>query len=61
MVVCRGKTDSGNYVFNDPYGSLHDGYSGPVTNGRQVVYTRMELEKRWTADGPKTGWGRIFS
>ena len=61
MVVCRGKTDSGNYVFNDPYGSLHDGYSGPVTNGRQVVYTRMELEKRWTADGPRTGWGRIFS
>jgi len=61
MVCCIGKTDSGNYVFHDPYGSLHDGYSGPVTNGRQVVYNRMELEKRWTADGPKSGWGRIFS
>lgn len=61
MIVCRGKTDSGSYIINDPYGSLIDGYSGPVINGRQVVYSRMELEKRWTADGPKSGWGRIFS
>jgi hypothetical protein len=60
MIVCRGKTDKGDYIINDPYGSLHDGYSGPVINGRQVVYSRMELEKRWTADGPRTGWGRIF-
>jgi hypothetical protein len=60
MIVCIGKTDKGDYVMNDPYGSLIDGYSGPVINGRQVVYTRMELEKRWTADGPKSGWGRIF-
>jgi hypothetical protein len=26
-----------------------------------VVYSRMEMEKRWTADGPKSGWGRIFT
>jgi hypothetical protein len=60
MVVCIGKTDSGNYVFHDPYGSMNRGYVGPVIEGRQVVYNRMELEKRWTADGVKSGWGRIF-
>jgi hypothetical protein len=61
MIVCRGKTDSGGYIMNDPYGSLIDGYTKAVVNGREVVYSRMELEKRWTADGPKSGWGRIFS
>lgn len=60
MIVCIGKTDKGDYIFHDPYGSLHRGYTGPVVEGRQVVYSRMEMEKRWTADGPKSGWGRIF-
>jgi len=60
MIVCIGKTDKGDYIFHDPYGSLHRGYVGPVIEGRQVVYSRMEMEKRWTADGPKSGWGRIF-
>jgi hypothetical protein len=61
MIVGIGKTDKGDYIFHDPYGSLHRGYVGPVIEGRQVVYSRMELEKRWTADGPKSGWGRIFT
>jgi hypothetical protein len=61
MICCIGKTDKGDYIFHDPYGSLHRGYVGPVIEGRQVVYSRMELEKRWTADGPKSGWGRIFT
>jgi hypothetical protein len=61
MICCIGKTDKGDYIFHDPYGSLHRGYTGPVIEGRQVVYSRMELEKRWTADGPKSGWGRIFT
>ena len=60
MIVCIGKTDGGSYIFHDPYGSLHRGYVGPVIEGRQVVYSRMELEKRWTADGPGSWWGRIF-
>ena len=60
MIVCIGKTDKGDYIFHDPYGSLVRGYTGPVTEGKQVVYRRMELEKRWTADGVGTGWGRIF-
>jgi hypothetical protein len=62
MIVCIGRSADGkSYTFHDPYGSLHRGYVGPVIEGRQVVYSRMELEKRWTADGPKSGWGRIFT
>jgi hypothetical protein len=62
MIACIGRSADGkSYTFHDPYGSLHRGYTGPVIEGRQVVYSRMELEKRWTADGPKSGWGRIFT
>jgi hypothetical protein len=61
MVVCIGRSADGqSYTFHDPYGSLIRGYTGPVIEGRNVTYTRMELEKRWTADGVKSGWGRIF-
>jgi hypothetical protein len=61
MIVCIGRSADGKfYTFHDPYGSLVRGYTGPVIEGRQVVYSRMELEKRWTADGPGSGWGRIF-
>ena len=59
MVVVIGKRGE-DYVVNDPYGSLNDGYTGAVTNGRGAVYKRSDLEKRWTPDGPKSGWGRIF-
>jgi hypothetical protein len=61
MIVCIGKNDKGDYIINDPYGSLHDGYTKAVINGKGVVYSRAELSKRWTADGTKSGWGRIFS
>jgi hypothetical protein len=61
MVVVVGKTPSGDYVVNDPYGSLNDGYTGSVYNGKGAIYKRSVLEKRWTPDGPKSGWGRIFS
>ena len=61
MVVVIGKTPSGDYVVNDPYGSLNDGYTGSVTNGRGAVYKRSDLVRRWTPDGPKSGWGRIFN
>jgi hypothetical protein len=60
MVVVIGKKGE-DYVVNDPYGSLNDGYTGPVTNGRGVVYRRNELARRWTVDGPTSGWGRVFS
>ena len=61
MICCIGKTDKGDYVFRDPYGSIHSNYTGPVQEGRQVVYSKKMLEKRWTVDGPGTGWGRIFN
>ena len=60
MITCIGKNDKGDYVCRDPYGSIHSNYTGPVQEGRQVVYSKKMLEKRWTVDGPGSGWGRIF-
>lgn len=60
ILVVIGKTASGDYFVNDPYGSLNDNYTGPVTNGKGAVYTKSVLAKRWTADGEKSGWGRVF-
>jgi hypothetical protein len=45
---------------NDPYGSINDNYTGPVTNGKGASYSIEMLKKRWTVDGPKSGWGRVF-
>lgn len=59
MLVVKGKKGD-DYVVNDPYGSLNDGYTGPVTNGKDAVYKKSDLVRRWTVDGPNTGWGRIF-
>ena len=59
MVVVIGKTPAGDYVVNDPYGSLNDGYTGAVTNGKGAVYKRSDLSRRWCPGG-KDGWGRIF-
>jgi hypothetical protein len=59
MVVVIGKTPGGDYVVNDPYGSLNDGYTGAVTNGKGAVYKRGDLARRWCPGG-NDGWGRIF-
>jgi hypothetical protein len=60
MLVVIGKKGE-DYVVNDPYGSLNDGYTGAVTNGKGAVYKRSDLQHRWLAKGKdKTGWGRIF-
>lgn len=59
MIVVIGKTASGDYVCNDPYGSLNNGYSGPVEQGRGVVYKASELRSRWCPKG-NDGWGRVF-
>ena len=58
MVVVIGKKGD-DYVVNDPYGSLNDGYTGPVTNGKGAVYKRSDLKSRWCPKG-NDGWGRIF-
>lgn len=60
MIVIHTKLPNGNYVCHDPFGDLNRGYSTPVVNGKNVVYERWVLEKRWTADGPNSGWGRVF-
>jgi len=62
MVVVIGKSPDGkSYICNDPYGSLNDGYTGPVTNGKGVQYSVEVLKYRWLDKGKdKTGWGRIF-
>ena len=60
MVVVIGKTPSGDYVVNDPYGSLNDGYTGAVTNGRGATYKRSDLSRRWCPKG-NDGWGRLFA
>jgi hypothetical protein len=60
MVVVIGKKGE-DYVVNDPYGSLNDGYTGVVTNGKGAVYKKSDLTYRWLEKGKdKTGWGRIF-
>lgn len=60
MVVVIGKKGD-DYVVNDPYGSLNDGYTGAVANGKGAVYKKYELSQRWLESGKdKTGWGRIF-
>ena len=60
MVVVIGKKGE-DYVVNDPYGSLNDGYTGAVINGKGAVYKKSELAQRWLDHGKdKTGWGRIF-
>ncbi len=64
MVVVIGKNSiGGNYVVNDPYGSLLDpkgAYTGDVSNGNGAVYPRQVLARRWLVDGAATGWGRLF-
>ena len=59
MVVVIGKTASADYIVNDPYGSLNDGYTGPVTNGKGAVYKKSDLSRRWCPAG-NDGWGRVF-
>jgi predicted chitinase len=60
MIVIHTKLPNGNFVCNDPYGNLNSGYSTSVEDGKNVVYERWVLEKRWTVDGPNSGWGRVF-
>lgn len=59
MCVVMGKLPNGDYLVNDPYGSLNDAYTGPVINGRNAVYKRSELSRRWCPKG-NDGWGRLF-
>lgn len=59
ICVVIGKVPGG-YIVNDPYGSLNDGYTGPVLNGKGATYSTAQLRARWCPSG-NDGWGRIFS
>lgn len=48
-----------SYCVNDPYGTLNDGYTSDVSNGKGAIYSRSLLRARWLVGG-KCGWGRIF-
>lgn len=58
MCVIIGKKGE-DYVVNDPYGDLNDGYTSNVYNGKGAVYKKSELKVRWCPNG-NDGWGRIF-
>jgi Peptidase_C39 like family len=60
MVVVVGRNAIGDYIFNDPYGNLLDGYTSAIENGQDVTYPRYVLDRRWLVDGQKAGWGRLF-
>lgn len=61
MVVVVGKR-GGDYIVNDPYGNLMDGYTTDVYNGKGSIYPKEVLKYRWLEGGKdNTGWGRIFS
>ena len=60
MLVVRGMKANGDFIVNDPYGSVNDGYSGPAENGKGAVYSRKTLTARWLPEGPASGWGRKF-
>jgi hypothetical protein len=61
MLVVVGRTPERDYICNDPYGSVLDGYTSDPNNGKGVVYPRNMLRYRWLEqNAPKTGWGRLF-
>jgi hypothetical protein len=59
MIVAIGKYEQG-YICHDPYGTMLDGYSSDVYNGKNVKYSNNKLESRWLVEGSHSGWGRIF-
>jgi hypothetical protein len=58
VVIGKNETSTGYFV-NDPFGSILDGYQGPVENGKGALYSRAILKARWTVGGGG-GWGRLF-
>lgn len=66
MLVVIGRRPNGDYIVNDPFGSLVDSggaYTGAVNNGRRAVYSRGVLTARWLVSSDPTarsGWGRLF-
>jgi hypothetical protein len=60
MVLVRGVTQFGDFIVNDPYGSILDSYTGAVENGRRAIYPKSIMRKRWTVEGNGSGWMMLF-
>lgn len=60
IILVIGRTPNGDYIVNDPYGSINDGYADP-SKGCGEVYSKEMLRRRWTANGPGSGWGRTIN
>lgn len=46
-----------DYVVCDPWGKIdHANGTYPSTDGNRAVYTKDTLAKRWTVEGPGSGW-----
>ncbi len=58
IIVVIGRTAEGNYIVNDPYGSVLDDYN--TENGKELTYSRHVMTRRWLPDGSSKGWGRLF-
>lgn len=60
-IIITGKTKSGDYIVNDPYGEL-DLVNGVYMNtvGKHLTYSKTNLGKRWMPKG-NDGWGVIAS
>jgi len=55
-LIVIGK-DGEDYIVNDPWGEI-DNASGtyPDSNGKQKKYSKNLIVKRWTVEGPGSGW-----
>lgn len=58
MIVVIGQYKDG-LVCHDSWGEGFGDYSNH--NGKAVKYPYSSLDGRWLADGPNSGWGRIFT
>ena len=58
VLIVIGRTPNGDYIVNDPYGSVNDDYQD-ATKGCGEVYTRAMLNNRWRPGG-SGGHGRII-
>jgi len=58
-IIVIGK-EGDNYVVNDPWGELDDKTGTYIsTNGNHLRYSKAMLTRRWTVEGPGTGWALV--
>ncbi|MEL7038666.1 MAG: C39 family peptidase [Cyanobacteria bacterium J06592_8] len=59
MITVIGEYKDG-FIVHDPYGYPISGEYGNRLDGSNVLFSYESLKYRWLADGPRSGWGRIF-